>query len=148
MTDSQRNIELQAKAVAAVNQGRVPEELLAPGFCMKNYASAVADYTYRGAAGWRDWMSDMLEEFTGRAQLRLDQVLSATDEYVMASFCLAGRSARSGAPLSFNWTGVTWFREGRATRAEGFTTREEAIDAVRAHAAEGLARPYLRLAAA
>ena len=51
---TQRNIELQGRAVAALNARVVPADMLAPGFSLKNCASAVADYTYRGAAGWRE----------------------------------------------------------------------------------------------
>jgi ketosteroid isomerase-like protein len=137
---SQRNIELQGRAVAALNAREVPAELLAPGFRMRNCASAVADYTYRGAGGWRDWMNDMFEEFTDRAMLRIEQIVATSEEFVVASFCIDGASARLGTPLSFRWTGVTWFNNGRVTRAEGYSSRREALEAVRREArGQGLA---------
>lgn len=136
---TQRNIELQGRAVAALNAREVPSELLAPGFRMQSCASAVADYTYRGATGWRDWMNDIFEEFTGRAQLRIEQIVAATEEFVIAGFCIDGASTRTGAPLSFRWTGVTWYQDGRAVRAAGYSTRGEALEAVRREALdEGL----------
>jgi ketosteroid isomerase-like protein len=131
---TQRNIELQGRAVAALNARVVPADMLAPGFSLKNCASAVADYTYRGAAGWRDWMNDTFEEFSESAQMRIEQIVAATDELVVASFCIDGASARLGTPLSFRWTGVTWFQNGRATRAAGYSTRREALEAVRREA--------------
>lgn len=134
---TQQNIELQGRAVAALNAREVPGELLAPGFSMKSCASAVADYTYRGAGGWRDWMNDIFEEFSGKALLRIEQIVAASEEFVIASFCIDGASARTGAPLSFRWTGVTWFRNGRATRAAGYSTRGEALEAVRREALDG-----------
>jgi hypothetical protein len=97
---------------------------------MRSCASAVADYTYRGASGWRDWMNDTLEEFSEGAQMRIEQIVAATDEFVVASFCIDGASARLRTPLSFRWTGVTWFHNGRATRAAGYSTRREALEAV------------------
>jgi len=130
----QSNIELQGRAVAALNAREVPAGLLAPGFSLKDCASAVADYTYRGEAGWRDWMNDIFEEFSGTAQLRIEQIVAATDEFVVASFCIDGASARLGTPLSFRWTGVTWFQSGRATNAAGYSTRREALEAVRRRA--------------
>ncbi len=133
---SQRNIELQGRAVAALNAREVPADLLAPGFFLKNCASAVADYTYRGAGGWRDWMNDTFEEFSESAQMRIEQIIAATEELVIASFCIDGASARLGTPLSFRWTGVTWFHDGRATRAAGYSTRREALEAVRREAGE------------
>lgn len=133
---SQRNIELQARAVAALNAREVPADLLAPGFSLRNRASAVADYTYRGAGGWRDWMNDTFEEFSESAQVRIEQIIAATEEFVIASFCIDGESAHLGAPLSFSWTGVTWFCNGRATRAAGYSTRGEALVAVGCEAGE------------
>jgi hypothetical protein len=127
---TQRNLELQGRAVAALNAREVPADLLAPGFAMRSCASAVADYTYRGASGWRDWMNDTLEEFSEGAQMRIEQIVAATDEFVVASFCIDGASARLRTPLSFRWTGVTWFHNGRATRAAGYSTRREALEAV------------------
>lgn len=131
---AQRNLELQGRAVAALNAREVPSDLLAPGFAMKNCASAIADYTYRGTTGWCDWMNDTFEEFSENAEMRIEQVVAATEEFVIASFCIDGASARLGRPLSFRWTGVTWFRNGRATRAAGYSTRREALEAVRREA--------------
>ena len=133
---SQRNIELQGRAVAALNAREVPADLLAPGFFLNNCASAVADYTYRGAGGWRDWMNDTFEEFSESAQMRIEQIIAATEEFVIASFCIDGASARLGTPLAFRWTGVTWFHNGRATRAAGYSTRREALEAVSREAGE------------
>ncbi|HYM54026.1 MAG TPA: hypothetical protein VES97_01585 [Solirubrobacteraceae bacterium] len=126
---SQRNIELHAFAVAAVNAREVPWEILAPEFCMENRASSVTDYSYRGATGWSDWMSDIFEEFTEAARYELEEIVTATDDFVVASFCIVGPSARSGMPLSLRWTGVTWFRDGKATRAVAYATRNEALEA-------------------
>ena len=124
-----RNIELQRRVVAAVNAREVPEEILAPGFWMENRASSVTDYTYHGAAGWRDWMNDIFEEFAPNARYQLDDILATGEDFVIAAFCIAGRSARSGEPLEFRWTGVTWFRDAHAIRAVGYANRGEAFAA-------------------
>jgi hypothetical protein len=50
----------------------------------------------------------------------------------VATYSLIGRGALSGTELELHWAGVTWFRDGKATRAVGYTTREEALRAVRA----------------
>jgi len=49
---------------------------------------------------------------------------------VVAAFSVIGRGARSGQPLEFRWAGVTWFRDGKAIRAVGYTSRREALEAV------------------
>ncbi len=125
----QQNIELHALAVAAVNAREVPTEILAPGFCMEHHASAVTDYTYHGATGWQDWMDDVFEEFVGSPTCELEEIVAAAEDCVVAILRVEGRSAHSGMPISFRWAGVTWFRDGKATRTVGYTTRDEALQA-------------------
>jgi ketosteroid isomerase-like protein len=127
---SQKNMDLHTLAVAAVNAREVPEAILAPGFRLENRATAVTDHTYYGAAGWREWMSDLFEVFAEGARYGVEELIAAGDDFVAAMFCLAGRGARSGEPLEFRWAGVTWFRNGKATVAIGYASRREALEAV------------------
>jgi ketosteroid isomerase-like protein len=124
------NLQLHDRAVAAINAREVPEDLLAPGFRMENRASAVTDYTYYGARGWREWMSDLFEVFADGARYAADEILAVGDDYIAATFSLVGRGRGSGEPLEFRWAGVTWFRDGKAIRACGFTNAREALEAV------------------
>jgi hypothetical protein len=124
------NVRLHARAVAAVKAREVPSDILAPGFYMRGCASSVADYTYRGESGWRDWMNDIFEEFVGKPQYELEQVISTGEDYVVAEYCITGLGARSGKPLTFRWVGVTWYARGAATRAAGYSSRREALEAV------------------
>jgi ketosteroid isomerase-like protein len=126
----QRNIDAHHLVVEAVRAREVPEGLLAPGFSMENRLSAVTDYSYHGAVGFADWMSDLFEVFAEGARYEVEEILAAGEGYVAAMFCVTGRGARSQLPLEFRWAGVTWFRGGRATKAVGFASREEALDAV------------------
>jgi ketosteroid isomerase-like protein len=127
---SQRNLDAHDRVVQAVNAREVPEDVLAPGFRMENRASAVTDYTYHGARGWREWMGDLFESFAEGARYGVEEVLAAGEDFVAARFFVVGRGSRSGEPLEFRWVGVTWFRDGKATRAVGFSSRREALDAV------------------
>jgi ketosteroid isomerase-like protein len=127
---SEPNIQLHARVVAAMKAGDVPSEILARGFYMRNCASSVSDYTYRGESGWRDWMEDLFEEFTGMPRYELEQIVATGEDYVIAEYCIRGRSARSGKPLAFRWAGVTWFAHGALTRAAGYASRREALEAV------------------
>lgn len=133
---ARRNIELQALAVAAVNAREVPEEILASEFSMENRAFSFTDYIYRGATGWRDWISDIYEEFTGPARYELEEIIATTDDCVVASFRIVGRSVRSRMPLLLRWAGVTWFRDGKLTRVVGYATRSEAVEAAEKAAVE------------
>jgi hypothetical protein len=126
----QRTIELHEAAVAAVQARRVPEEILAPGFRMENRVSAVTDYSYHGAMGWRDWMNDVFEFFVDGADYAVEELIAASEDFVVALFCIAGIGALTKMPLEFRWAGVTWFRDGKAIRAAGYPTRREALQAV------------------
>jgi ketosteroid isomerase-like protein len=124
------NVELCGLAVAAFNAREVPEEILADDFHMENRVSAVTDYSYHGAVGWREWMSDLLEEFASGARYRIDELIAVGEDFVAAMFSVAGRGVHSGEPLELRWAGVTWFRDGKATRAIGYASRSEALDAL------------------
>jgi len=124
------NIEVHASLAQAVNERRLPVDLLAPGFQLENHASAVTDYSYHDARGWREWMSDLFEVFAPDAHYGIEEVIASGDDFVVASFVLAGRGARSAEPLEFRWAGVTWFLGGKAIRAVGYASRAEALEAV------------------
>jgi ketosteroid isomerase-like protein len=130
---SQRNIDIHARMVAAVRAREVPDELLAPDFRMEHHAAAAVDYAYSGATGWREWMSDLFEVFDEVAQYRVEEIVLAGDDFVVAMFRVVGRSVRSGNWLALCWAGVTWFHDGKATRAVGYTSRDAALKAVELH---------------
>lgn len=132
---SRLNVELAIEAIAAADAGRVPTDMLSPEFWMKNRASAVTDHTYWGAQGWREWMSDLSEEFVGAARYSLEEVLRAEDDFVLATYVVRGRSAWSGEPLEFRWAGVMWFRHGKVLRHVGCSTPAQALVAVEKAAA-------------
>ncbi len=123
------NSEIHERVVDAVNAREVPVEILAPDFHMVNRASAVTDYTYHGATGWQDWMDDIFEEFVAGARYDMEEIVAEAEDCVVARFRIAGLSSLSRQPLEFRWAGVTWFRDGRATRAAGYATLGEALEA-------------------
>jgi ketosteroid isomerase-like protein len=127
---SQRNLDAHDRVVEAVNARRVPDDVLAAGFRMENRASAATDYTYYGARGWSEWMGDLFESFADGARYGVEELLAVGDDFVAAVFSVVGIGAGSGQPLEFRWAGVTWFRNGKAIRAVGYTSRSEALEAV------------------
>jgi ketosteroid isomerase-like protein len=126
----QGNLEVHERAIAAVRAREVPEEILAPRFCMENRVSAVTDYVYHGAMGWRDWMNDVFEVFAEDAVYEVEEVIADGDDFIVAMFRIAGHGARSRMPLELRWVGVTWFRNGKLTRAVGYRSRRQALEAV------------------
>jgi ketosteroid isomerase-like protein len=127
---SQRNVDLHERIVAAVRARQVPVDLLAPGFRIESRLTPATDRQYHGSAGLREWEEDLFEAFAGEADFGVEQVLAASDGFVVVRFALVGRPLRASEPVELRWCGVTWFRDGKATRAVGYRDREDALRAV------------------
>jgi ketosteroid isomerase-like protein len=127
---SQRNIEVHEGIVEAVNARVVPEDLLAPGFRIESRLTPATDREYHGAVGLREWQSDLFEGFAGRAAFSAQSIIAASDGFVVARFSVVGRALRSTEPVDLDWVGVTWFSDGRAMRAVGYRSEEDALKAV------------------
>lgn len=126
----QRNIDLHGQLVEAVRAREVPVELLAPNFHMENRATAATDHIYYGAEGLLELARDIIEAFAEEPRWRVEEVIASGDDFVVATFSVVGLGARSKEPLEFRWVGVAWFREGKASRAIGYASRREALEAV------------------
>ena len=122
------NIEIALRWIEAVNAREVPEEVLAPDVRLENVITAVTDRTYRGADGFRQWFSDFFEVLD---DARYEgEVIEAGDDYVVGKARFVGRGSVSGAPVEMPYYGVLWIRDGKVTRAVGYPTRREALEAV------------------
>ena len=122
-----QNVALHRQVIAAACEGRVPESLLAADFRMEHHTCSMTARSYRGPAGWRDWNRDLFEEFCCDAQLEVETILAAEQDFVVAAMCLSGTSVHARTPIRFRWTEVTWFSDSTVTRAIGFPTPEEAL---------------------
>jgi ketosteroid isomerase-like protein len=127
---AEENVEILRGFERATNTRTVPAELLAPGFLMENRVSSVTDYEYHGADGFREWMRDVFEHFADGARYEVEEVIGAGDDFVAAVFCIAGTGAFSDERVEFRWAGVTWFRDGKVTKAVGYPSRRDALLAV------------------
>jgi hypothetical protein len=125
-----RNLACHEDIVEAIRTRQPADELLHPDFHMEGRNAAATDHAYVGARGLREWRSDIFEAFIWRPGFRAEEIIAAGPDYVVACFCVAGRSVRTKDRLEVRWYGVTWFANGKATRAVGFATRREALEAV------------------
>ena len=94
---------------------------------MENRVSSVTDYEYHGAEGFQEWIRDVFEHFGEGARYEVEEVLAAGEDFVVARYCISGPGAFSEELIQFRWVGVTWLREGKATRAVGYPSRHEAL---------------------
>ncbi len=126
---SRENVEIAVRWTAAINARQVPEELLAPDVRLENVTTAVTDRAYRGAEGVRQWISDFFDVLDDDARYE-GEVIEAGDDYVVGNARFVGRGSLSGAPVEMRYYGVMWIRDGKITRAAGYPTRREALEAV------------------
>ena len=126
---SRENVEILRRVVAAINAREVPEDLLAPDFRIENVSTAVTDRSYRGPEGARQWMSDFFDVL-GEGARHEAEPIELGDDYVVTKLRIVGHGSSSGAPVDMRWYGVMWVRDGKVTRAVGYATRREALEAV------------------
>ena len=126
---SQENLELLRRVVDAINADAISPDLIAPDFEMTNATTAVTDATYHGHEGALKWRRELFDVFE-EARFEVDEVLATGPDYVAIANRLVGRGSSSGAPLDMRWVSVLWFRDGRLRRADGYTSRREAFQAI------------------
>jgi ketosteroid isomerase-like protein len=101
-----------------------------PSSGWENTSTAVTDKTYRGAEGVREWIADFFEAFDQDVRYEIEEIVADGDDFVVSVVRFVGRGARSGAPLVLRWVGVTSFDNGKMTRAVGYLSRRQALEAV------------------
>lgn len=122
------NVASVERLVEAINANDLPRDLLTDDVELKNATTAVTDATYVGYEGGLKWRQDFFDVMED-ARYILDELLAATDDYVVIANSLVGKGASSGVPVHMRWTTVFWFRDGRIYRAAGFNSRAEALAA-------------------
>jgi ketosteroid isomerase-like protein len=129
---SQENVALFRRMIDIAN---VPEEaesliapLLAPEYRIENIVTAVTDKTYYGAKGCVEWFNDMSDAFAEGVRHEVEEIIAHGDDFVVGRMAIFGTGARSGAALRLRWIAVTWFRDGKAIRSEGYAHRREALE--------------------
>jgi ketosteroid isomerase-like protein len=103
---------------------------LAPNFELHGREDIVDQQTYRGREASKDFWR-MLQEVW--AEIRWEP-LEFTDlgEAVVVEARIVGVGRGSDLPIEADETDVFWFRDGQIVRLQGFPTKEEALEAVRA----------------
>jgi hypothetical protein len=120
-------VEISRKFTAALNELRVPEELIAPDVEIQNVDTAVTDRSYRGADGLRQWMDDFSEVLAD--ECHESEPIAVGDDVLVAKVRIAGRGKVSDAPIDLRFFGVMWIRHGKISRLAGFASKREALEA-------------------
>jgi ketosteroid isomerase-like protein len=127
---SQENVEIVRRAYEAFSRGDLDGMVddVAPTFeyvATGTVPGAVG--VYRGLDGWKELLSSFWDEFQD-ARVEIRELTEAGDQ-VVASVTMLGRGKQSGVearwPMWQRWT----LRDGKIVHGEGFTDRDEALEA-------------------
>ena len=127
---SQENVEVVRQAIEAFNEGDVEGSTaaLAPEF---EYVATGrvpgAEGVYRGPEGWGRFLELFWGEFE-EARIEIRDLI-ASDDHVVAAQTFRGRGKQSGAETSWDLWQVWTLRDGKVVRGQGFTSKEEALEA-------------------
>ena len=127
---SQENVETLRRAYEAFNRGDL-DATVADAHPDVEYISSAAipgqvDVA-RGSEAYKrliSWLSDAFED----ARLERNEFIDAGDR-VLGGFTLSGRGKQSGVETSLTMWQVWTLKDGMFVHGQGFTAREEALEA-------------------
>ena len=127
---SQENVEIVRGAFEAFNRGDVDAVVadFAPD-CEYIPSGAIpgrADVS-RGPEGYKRWVSWLRDEFDN-AHVQIHELIDAGDR-VLVRLTARGRGKQSGVEASWHLWNVWTLRDGKVVHGQGFTAREEALQA-------------------
>jgi ketosteroid isomerase-like protein len=127
---SQENVETLRRAFDASSRGDLDAAVADAAPEVEYVASGAIPGQGRVARGAEEykrfitWLRDVFDD----ARLVPDEFVDAGDR-VLASFTLSGRGRESGVETSMRFWQVWTLRDGKFVHGQGFTTREEALEA-------------------
>jgi ketosteroid isomerase-like protein len=127
---SQENVEMARRGVEAYARGDLDRAVadLAPD-CEYTTSGAIPGRTgvFRGPEGFKEFIGWLRSEFDD-ADAQIDELIDAGDMVVVGS-TIRGRGRQSGIQAKFTFWQVWTYQNGKAVRGQGFTEREEALEA-------------------
>jgi ketosteroid isomerase-like protein len=127
---SEENVEVVRRGYEAFNRGDLDGMVadFAPTF--EYLASGAVPGTggvYRGPEGLKEFMSWFFGEFSD-ARADINELIDAGDR-VLVGTTARGRGKQSGVESGWHLWHLWTLREGKIVRGEGFTDRDEALEA-------------------
>jgi uncharacterized protein len=126
---SQENVEVVRRGYEAFSRGDLDGMVtdVAPTF---EYVANVIPGSlgvYRGPEGWKKFLSVFVDEFQD-ARVEIRELIEAGDQ-VVASLTMQGRGKQSGVEVRWDVWQLWTLRDGKVVHGEGFTDRDEALEA-------------------
>jgi ketosteroid isomerase-like protein len=128
---SRQNVEFLRLGYEALQQGdteafeALARERLDPDF---SFHSHWAGRVFKGIPGTREWMSDTRETWNDYEQ-EVEEIVDLGDDVLVVGR-VSARGAGSGVPVTQEFAVVWTFDGERAIRAQSYSSRAEALDAV------------------
>jgi ketosteroid isomerase-like protein len=126
---SQENVEIIRRAYEAFNRGDldgVAADVAPDAEYLASGAIPGAGGVYRGPEGIKQFISWLREAFD---EARVEVHLTDAGDRVLVSVTNRGRGKQSGAETSWTVWQLWTFRDDKMVRGQGFTSREEALEA-------------------
>jgi ketosteroid isomerase-like protein len=128
---SQENVEIVRRVYEAFNRGDLdavvadiaPDAVYLPTGTIPGFAGV-----YQGGEGFRRFLSWLWEEFD-EPRIEVHEIIEVGNQ-VLVSLTNRGRGKQSGADVSWHLWQVGTVRDGKVVRAQGFTSRAEALESV------------------
>jgi ketosteroid isomerase-like protein len=127
---SEENVETVRAGFEYFNrEGYLPEDSFDPDVELSNLRESPLPGPYRGYEGLRRWSDDLLEVLDN-GRIEVEELIDADDESaVIAQVRLRGLARHTGIAVDLPFTIVSWMRNGRTYRSEGFSDHGEALEA-------------------
>ena len=122
-------MEVVRKVIDAFNRGDLDAWLgfLSPEVVWESLPLPGFRDVYRGRAEAREWRELLFEVFD--YDLEIDELTAVSDDRVLMAASGRGRGRGSGLPVERPSWDVLWLADGLITRRQGFSTRDEALEA-------------------
>ena len=82
--------------------------------------------TYRGAAGFREWLTSRPDDWDSMT-FRVDEARAIDDARVLLAGTFTGRSRRGGVPVVQEQGLIVTVQDGKVTRTEAYNSVDEAL---------------------
>jgi ketosteroid isomerase-like protein len=130
---SQENVEVVRRAVEAANRRPKPDfdvvnALYDPNHMLVAQLSGVEGETFRGARGFREWLTNMDRAFEW-VESRVERVTEIDDQRVLVVQTLSLRSRLADVPIELDLAAIVTVRDGRIVRTENYRSVGQALQA-------------------
>jgi ketosteroid isomerase-like protein len=131
---SQENVEVARRACEAAWRRPTPDyetlnELARPDHEMFTVQSLVEGGGYRGAPGFREWLTSWREMFGEDWNSSVEETKAVDSERVLVTGWIKARGSRGGVPIEQRFWVVMVVRDGKLARSTVYTDESQALEA-------------------